>query len=83
MYIEYNTNNEWTPQEVIGLIAIIHFINVMGPGQYDTNSNILCFDLFFIKLLINKREKIRTTWSHTRDISLTSELVCVFCNVPQ
>ena len=36
---------------------LIH--NYEGEGQYNTNRNIcfLCFDLLFIKLLINPREK--------------------------
>ena len=40
-------------------------INVRGPLQYKTKSNIfvLCFDLLFIKFLINTREKTRTAWS--------------------
>ena len=59
IYIEYNTNNgyKWTPQEVIDLYML--YITVRGPGQYNTNSNIffVCFDLSFIKFLINTREK--------------------------
>ena len=37
---------------------LIHDINNC-EGQYNTNSNnfFLCFDLLFIKFLINKREK--------------------------
>ena len=39
---------------------LVHVINnCEGPGQYNTNSNtfFLCFDLSFIKFLINTREK--------------------------
>ena len=40
---------------------LIHVINnaVRGPVQYNTRSNLLflCFDLSFIKFLINTREK--------------------------
>ena len=37
---------------------IVHVINnCEGPGQYNTNSNIILLDLSFIKFLINTREK--------------------------
>ena len=48
-------------------ISHIHVINNC-PGQYNTNSNFLflCFDLSFIKFLMNTR----TVWSRTETSDL-------------